>query len=313
MASLRRGDGVLLGDADVKQRPEAFVEGEQPGRLGMAAVMATTRGARRPADGVGRGGVRPQLRRQSCMVRSSPARRGVAALRVRRDDLGVQLRRAQGPLGPSMSGRRRDPVPHAQLLKRRAAPHLGTAALVASGPRPAVRQRGGAGGALRRAAGSQWVERSRAGLSPSREIVGAYERPLSLRMMMPCRCGCCSGPRGHAAGHGAVADHGDDPPALTQLLSWPPPGRRRTGRSGVAVLDPVVRGLFPGGMAQGGRQPAHRAELALASGGDLVDVGLVAGVRWDMSSGESNTRCRAMVSSTAPRVGRVRCRPRPRR
>ena len=44
------------------------------------------------------------------------------------------------------------------------------------------------------------------------------------------------------------------------------------------------------------------------AGQELVDVGLVAGVPEDASWGESKTRCRARVSSTAPRL-EPRCPP----
>lgn len=46
----------------------------------------------------------------------------------------------------------------------------------------------------------------------------------------------------------------------------------------------------------------------MAAGEELVDVGLVAGVEQDPVAGEWKIRCRAMVSSTTPKLG-PRCPP----
>jgi hypothetical protein len=70
----------------------------------------------------------------------------------------------------------------------------------------------------------------------------------------------------------------------------------------VAVLDPVVLGLGAAGVARQAAGPGGAVEPLLAAGDELVDVGLVAGVPQDAVVGESNTRCRARVSSTTPRL-----------
>ena len=55
-------------------------------------------------------------------------------------------------------------------------------------------------------------------------------------------------------------------------------------------------------------RPACAAREVVAAGEELVHVGLVAGVEHDVVRGELKTRCRAMVSSTTPRLG-PRCPP----
>ena len=88
---------------------------------------------------------------------------------------------------------------------------------------------------------------------------------------------------GHAAGHRAVTDHGDD---VAVVVDAGVPGAGQAvgvgqDRGGVGVLHVVVPALLPARVA---RQPAGLAELleaGLATGDDLVDVGLVAGVPQD--------------------------------
>ena len=108
---------------------------------------------------------------------------------------------------------------------------------------------------------------------------------------------------GHAAGERAVADHRDDPAALAVLvlLGDGEPVGVADHRRGVAVLDPVVLGLGAGRVAGEATGLAQRGEVGGPAREHLVDVGLVAGVPEDDVAGESNTRCRARVSSTAPR------------
>ena len=91
---------------------------------------------------------------------------------------------------------------------------------------------------------------------------------------------------GHAAGHRAVADDGDDLAVHPGALDA---GGHAVGvgedRRGVAVLDPVVLGL---GAARVARHPAGLAQLGeafAATGDDLVDVGLVPGVPQDDVAG----------------------------
>ena len=97
---------------------------------------------------------------------------------------------------------------------------------------------------------------------------------------------------GHPAGQRAVADHRDHPavPAMADGLApqleraGEPVGVGERGR-GVAVLDPVVLGLGPVGVAG---QPALLPEFPEAvppAGQELVDVGLVAGVPQDGVAG----------------------------
>ena len=86
---------------------------------------------------------------------------------------------------------------------------------------------------------------------------------------------------GHAPGEGAVTDHGDHlaVPSLT------PQGEGvghavgvGEGGGGVAVLDPVVLGLGPVGVARHPARLLERLEAEAAPGQQLVHVGLVAGV-----------------------------------
>jgi hypothetical protein len=88
---------------------------------------------------------------------------------------------------------------------------------------------------------------------------------------------------GHATGHRTVADDGDD---VTVGVGAEVAGDRhavgvRQHRRGVAVLDVVVLGLLPAGIAGQAALLAQLLELRLAPGDDLVDVGLVAGVPQD--------------------------------
>ena len=84
---------------------------------------------------------------------------------------------------------------------------------------------------------------------------------------------------GHAAGEGAVADHGHHPPVAALELEGGghAVGVAEDGR-GVAVLDPVVLGL---GAARVAGEPVLLAEVGegvAAAGDQLVHVGLVPGV-----------------------------------
>ncbi len=84
---------------------------------------------------------------------------------------------------------------------------------------------------------------------------------------------------GHAAGEGAVADHGHHPAVAALELEGggQAVGVAQDGR-GVAVLHPVVLGL---GAVRVARQAAGLAQLGEGlppPGDELVDVGLVAGV-----------------------------------
>ena len=91
----------------------------------------------------------------------------------------------------------------------------------------------------------------------------------------------------HAAGHRAVADHGDDPPVVDALQLerlGQAVGVAEDGR-GVAVLDPVVLGLGPARVARQAAGLAQVVELVAPAGDDLVDVGLVAGVPQDDVAG----------------------------
>ena len=88
---------------------------------------------------------------------------------------------------------------------------------------------------------------------------------------------------GHAAGQRAVADHGDDVAVRVdaEVAGDRHPVGVRQRRRRMAVLDVVVDRLLAARIA---RQPAGLAELlelGLASGDDLVDVRLVAGVPED--------------------------------
>ena len=114
---------------------------------------------------------------------------------------------------------------------------------------------------------------------------------------------------GHAAGERAVADHRDDVAALLGERVAPRdavgPGQRR---GGVAVLDVVVRALRPARVARRAAGELEPLPAVVPAGEQLVHVRLVAGVPDQVSRGESNTRWRAIVSSTTPRFG-PRCPP----
>ena len=92
----------------------------------------------------------------------------------------------------------------------------------------------------------------------------------------------------HAAGHRAVPDDGDDVPALrigAAVTGHGQPVGVGQDRRGVAVLDEVVLGLLPRGVA---REPAGLPELlepGRAAGDDLVHVRLVPGVPQDGVAG----------------------------
>ena len=85
---------------------------------------------------------------------------------------------------------------------------------------------------------------------------------------------------GHAAGHGPVADDGDDP-ALGGAAAGHRGGQAvgvAQDRRGVAVLHPVVDRLGPRRVARQAAGLAQGAEHLPPAGDDLVHVGLVAGV-----------------------------------
>ena len=84
--------------------------------------------------------------------------------------------------------------------------------------------------------------------------------------------------------------------------------RRRTGRPRRATTRPSHVGSLPApGTGEAVALPQF-VETVGASGDDLVDIALVAGVEITGSEGESKTRWMASVSSTTPRFG-PRCPP----
>ena len=88
---------------------------------------------------------------------------------------------------------------------------------------------------------------------------------------------------GHPSGQRAVAHHCDDPALLAAgglLGGGEAVGVAQHG-GGVAVLDPVVGGLFPARVARQAAGLAQRLELVGAAGEHLVHIGLVAGVPQD--------------------------------
>jgi hypothetical protein len=93
---------------------------------------------------------------------------------------------------------------------------------------------------------------------------------------------------GHAAGQGAVAHHRDhlalavDAPQLEG--AGDPVGVGERGRR-VAVLNPVVLGLGPVGVARHAALLLQGLEAVAAAGQQLVHVGLVAGVPQDDVTG----------------------------
>ena len=87
---------------------------------------------------------------------------------------------------------------------------------------------------------------------------------------------------GHAAGHAAVADDGDDPAtAAAGGLGGGQPVRVREHGRGVRVLNPVMGRLGAGGIPRQAAGLSQRVEVGEAAGQHLVDVGLVAGVPED--------------------------------
>ena len=87
---------------------------------------------------------------------------------------------------------------------------------------------------------------------------------------------------GHAAGEGAVADHGDDVAVLAPDgvgLGQPVGVGQRGG--GVGVLDDVVVGLVLAGVAAEAALLPQLVEAGQPARQQLVDVGLVAGVEDD--------------------------------
>ena len=87
---------------------------------------------------------------------------------------------------------------------------------------------------------------------------------------------------GHAAGHRSIADyrHHTTPVAGSGPCGGKPVGVREDGR-GVGVLDPVVGRLVPGGVARQEAGLAESSKVGGSAGQQLVDVGLVSGVKED--------------------------------
>ncbi len=83
-----------------------------------------------------------------------------------------------------------------------------------------------------------------------------------------------------AAGHGTVAEHGDHAAVVhVELVERGGDPERVAGARGrVGVLDPVVFGLGPAGVAREAAGLAEVFEAGLAAREDLVHVRLVAGV-----------------------------------
>ena len=109
---------------------------------------------------------------------------------------------------------------------------------------------------------------------------------------------------GHAPGEGAVTDHGHHPAVVLalELRSRGDAVGVAEGGRGVAVLDPVVRGLGPVRVA--GKPPAC-CKLGEAVRLRSRACGRRPGARCPTGAcrrGESKTRWRARVSSTTPRL-----------
>jgi hypothetical protein len=68
------------------------------------------------------------------------------------------------------------------------------------------------------------------------------------------------------------------------------------------AVEHVVLGLAPRGEAADAAELAERPEPLEAAGQELVRVGLVAVSQTIRSRGDSSSRCRAIVSSTTPRL-----------
>jgi hypothetical protein len=123
---------------------------------------------------------------------------------------------------------------------------------------------------------------------------GAIDMSLSLRMTIS-RFVACAGVVhrliGHAGGHRAVADHGDDvvvaSPAQVARDGHAEAGRDR-GR-GMGGAERVVFALGALGEAGEAAALAQRADAVAAAGEDLVRIGLVADVPDQRSFGVSNT------------------------
>ena len=295
------GDGVLLGDADVEATAgKPLIEGEQAGGVGHGGGDGHQLGALLALldDGLGEGrGVRAGLHAADVVEVLDGVLLGggvaLALLGEHVDDHGaVQLGGvAQGPLDTfdvvAVEGAG---VADAQLLEEGGRlPHLAHGGL------------GGVEAPGQALAGGQLVDRALEPLLLAQP--GRVEPQAGQALAQPGDRGGV-GPavvvedddgvaaavaevvqalEGHPAGHGAVADHGDDPSTLAQrtlLGHGQAVGVGEDGR-GVAVLDPVVLGLFPGRVAREAAGLAQLTELALAPGEDLVDVGLVAGVPQD--------------------------------
>ena len=93
---------------------------------------------------------------------------------------------------------------------------------------------------------------------------------------------------GHAAGQGAVADDGDHLALAVDAPQREPAGDPvgvGEGRRRVAVLDPVVLGLGPVGIARHAARLLEGLEAVAPAGQELVHVGLVAGVPQDDVAG----------------------------
>lgn len=108
----------------------------------------------------------------------------------------------------------------------------------------------------------------------------------------------------HTAGEGTVADQGDHC-AVGDPLQFIGPGQAvgvGQGGGGMRVLNKVMLRLGAGRVSGKTALFPQFGEV-FSTGQDLMDVRLVAVSNRMGSRGESNTRCKAMVSSTTPRLG----------